>query len=104
MWPLPPCLLCAAGEDHAGGGKEGRVTETSGEQGRSEAEEATLWEAGGKVVVVRPPPRVMSGYVASSLNNRFWPYSLIRTEAVLSMDDDFRPTTGRHAFMCACVC
>ena len=104
MWPLPPCLLCAAGEGDAGGGQEDGREGTAREQGQSEAEGAVLWEAGGKVVVVRPPPRVMSGYVASSLNNRFWPYALIRTEAVLSMDDDFRPTTGGHAYMRACVC
>ena len=30
-------------------------------------------------------------YAEASLNNRFIPYGLIRTEAVLSMDDDFRP-------------
>jgi hypothetical protein len=31
-------------------------------------------------------------YAEASLNNRFVPYDLIRTEAVLSMDDDFRPS------------
>ncbi|EKX39738.1 hypothetical protein GUITHDRAFT_143314 [Guillardia theta CCMP2712] len=43
---------------------------------------------GDKVVVVDPSDR---GASKSSLNHRFLPWEQIRTEAVVSMDDDFRP-------------
>ena len=86
MWPLPPCLLCETEEGLGGGDGVGGDSRSGGEQ------VSALWEAGGKVVVVLPPCSAESGYASASLNNRFLPYSLIMTEAVLSMDDDFRPT------------
>ena len=73
MWPIPSCILCEPGG--GGGGGEG-----GGGGWGEDKERAAVWEAGGKIAVVLPPPPSHTSYAACSLNNRFLPYNLIRTE------------------------